>query len=191
MPGKNYNALFEIATEQYGYVTVKDAAALGIPAKRVNEMADHGTLARIGHGVYRFVAFPPSPLDQMMEATLWPRPGRGVLSHETALDLHGLCDVNPAKVHITVPNRQRSNRKVPKLYVLHRRDLEESEKMLHEGIPIVTPARAILDGIEVHLRGDLLDQAIDTAQRRGLLRPAELTAVEQAHRSTARQELVR
>jgi predicted transcriptional regulator of viral defense system len=26
-----------------------------------------------------------------------------VISHDTALDLWDLCDVNPAKVHVTVP----------------------------------------------------------------------------------------
>ncbi len=41
---------------------------------------------------------------QIMEATLWPRGAHGALSHETALDLYGLSDVNPAKIHITVPH---------------------------------------------------------------------------------------
>jgi predicted transcriptional regulator of viral defense system len=37
-----------------------------------------------------------------MLAALWPA-GRGVLSHDTALELHELCDVNPEKIHLTVP----------------------------------------------------------------------------------------
>lgn len=37
-----------------------------------------------------------------MLATSWAS-GRGVLSHDTALDLHELCDINPAKVHLTLP----------------------------------------------------------------------------------------
>jgi hypothetical protein len=47
---------------------------------------------------------PPSSLDAYMDAVLWP--GRGVrdmLSHETALDLYGLSDVNPAKIDVTLP----------------------------------------------------------------------------------------
>jgi len=58
---------------------------------------------------------------------------------------------------------------VPKLYLLHRRDLDDRDVTLHEGIPIVTPYRAILDGIEVHLGPRLLDQAIGNAEARGLL----------------------
>jgi hypothetical protein len=38
----------------------------------------------------------------------------------------------------------------------------------------VNPLRAICDGIEEHLGNHLLDQAIDTAHRRGLISPVEL-----------------
>lgn len=50
----------------------------------------------------------------------------------------------------------------------------------HEGIPVVTPIRAILDGIERHLDGRLIDQAIATARDRGLLPRDELAVVEAA-----------
>ena len=180
MPGKNYNTLFELATDQYGYVTTEDAEAVDVPAKRVAEMAHHGTLDHVAHGVYRVVTFPRHPLDQYMEATLWPRGVRGVLSHETALDLHDLCDVNPAKLHITVPKRWRTNREVPEPYVLHQRDLDPGDVTYHEGIPIVTPARAILDGIETNVRADLVEQAIETARRRGLLARGQLELITDA-----------
>jgi predicted transcriptional regulator of viral defense system len=177
MPGQTYKTLFELATDRYGYVTIDDARNVGIDPHRLVVMADRGVLERIGHGVYHFPTMPASGLNQCMEAVLWPRPVQGVLSHETALDLHDLCDVNPAKVHITVPARHRTNRKVPELYVLHRRDLDAADVTLHEGIPIVTPYRAILDGIERRLGPRLLKQAIKTAQVRGLLRPNELADV--------------
>jgi predicted transcriptional regulator of viral defense system len=110
---------------------------------------------------------------------------RGVLSHDTALDLHELCDVNPAQIHVTIPTSYRLQKAVPRLYTVHRRDLEETEKTLHEGIPIVTPRRAILDGIESSLRGDLLRQAIDTARKRGQLRGPELARVRRRLRERA------
>ena len=68
---------------------------------------------------------------------------------------------------------------MPKVYVLHHRDLEDADVALHEGIPIVTPYRAILDGIEAHLGPRLLDQAIETAAARGLLRREQLADVRQ------------
>lgn len=37
-----------------------------------------------------------------MAAALWPQGIQGVLTHDTALDLWDVSDVNPAKIHITV-----------------------------------------------------------------------------------------
>jgi predicted transcriptional regulator of viral defense system len=182
MPGPLYNRLFEVATSQYGYVTGADARALGAPVERLSTMAARGTLVHVSTGVYRFPAFPVSRLDQFMEATLWPH-GRGVLSHATALDLHELCDVNPAEIHVTVGPRFRTNRKVPPVLHLHRRALAERDVMAHEGLAIVTPRRAILDGIEQHLGNELIDQAIETARARGAIRTRDVAELAAARRA--------
>jgi predicted transcriptional regulator of viral defense system len=174
MPGRIYNQLLDVANAQNGFVTAEDAKALGVNPLRLQDLTRRGAAERVGHGLYRLTAVPAGPLDAYMEATLWPHGTRGVLSHETALDLHELGDVNPARIHVTVPKAFRPRRKIPKRYVLHRRDLAEEERTLYEGIPIVTPFRAILDGIEGHLGARLVGQAIENAERRGLLRPEEL-----------------
>lgn len=178
MPGKVYNALVDVALDQYGFLTPDDAREVGVDPHRLIEMTRRGTIERVDHGLYRLPIVARTGLDQLMQATLWPRK-HGVLSNETALDLHDLCDVNPAKVHITVPTAYRITRRVPEAYVIHRRDVAHDEVTRHEGIPVVTPARAILDGIETHLRAGLIEQAIETAQGRGLLRPADLEQIQQ------------
>ena len=71
-----------------------------------------------------------------------------MLSHETALDLYELCDVNPSAIHLTVPSGFRTRKTVPEIYRLHQFDLDPGEVGSHEGIPIVTPERAIVGGIE-------------------------------------------
>jgi predicted transcriptional regulator of viral defense system len=185
MPGKDYNALMDVATGQYGYVTTGDAAAVGVAADRLRKMAERRTLDRIAQGLYRVPAVAPTGLDQYMEATLWPR-GGGVLSHETALDLHELCDVNPAKIHVTVRKDLRITRAIPAVYRLDHRDLDEREITRHEGIPIVTPARAIADGIETHLGAHLIKQAIVTARRRGAITKAQETELERLARPDRR-----
>jgi predicted transcriptional regulator of viral defense system len=172
MPGKAYNALMDVAVNQYGYVTAADAAAVGVVADRLRKMAERGTLERIAYGLYRVPAVALTSLDEYMEATLWPR-GGGVICHDTALDVHELCDINPAKIHITVRKDLRITRRIPALYRLHYRDLEEHETTWHEGIPIVTPARAIRDGIETHVGTHLMEQAIATARERGAITKAE------------------
>jgi predicted transcriptional regulator of viral defense system len=177
MPGRVYTHLFELAHDQYGYVTPEDARAAGIDPLRLQDLARRGLAEHIDHGLYRIPLVPPTGLDQYMEATLWPQGAQGVLSHGTALDLHGLNDVNPTRIHLTVPADYRVRRKVPKLYVLHHRDLDDADVTLHEGIAIVTPYRAILDGIEVHLGPRLLDQAVQNAAARGLLTRDQLADV--------------
>ncbi len=171
--------LLEVATGQYGYVTAEDARVCGVDPAHLRVMRHRGLLERAAHGVYRFPVVPTTALDQYMEAVLWARTPT-VLSHETALDLHAICDVNPARIHLTVPAGYRPRRNVPAVYELHRRDLDPADITRHEGIPIVTVYRAILDGIEANLGGHLIDQAIETARRRGLVTPAELRALRRA-----------
>jgi predicted transcriptional regulator of viral defense system len=107
-----------------------------------------------------------------MAATLWPR-RLGVISHDSALDLWDLCDVNPARIHVTVPRSARLRRRTPQTYEVHERDLDPGELSNIGGIAVVTPVRAILDGVERHLDRRLVDQAIDNANRRGPLSPDE------------------
>lgn len=174
MPGRVYTQLLELANERFGYLTPDDARAAGIDPLRLQDLTRRGLAERVARGVYRIGLVPRTSLDQYMEATLWPQGVKGVLCHETALDLHDLCDVNPAKIHLTLPAHHRVRRTVPKVYILHHRDLDDADTALHEGIPIVTPYRAILDGIEAHLGPRLLGQAVETAAGRGLLRREQL-----------------
>jgi predicted transcriptional regulator of viral defense system len=165
MPGRHYLALLDLANGQYGYVTAEDARGQGIDPVQLRLMHHRGLLGRVAHGVYRFPAVPTTALDQYVEAVLWTRT-EAVLSHETALDLHDLCDIKPAQVHLTVPGTYRLRRDLPAMYRLHRRDLAPGDITRHEGIPIVTVRRAILDGIESGVGGQLIDQAVETARRR-------------------------
>jgi predicted transcriptional regulator of viral defense system len=144
MPGRNFKTLYEIAEDNYGFLTVEDARQAGIRPQRLAEMARRGSLQREGYGLYRLDPFPVHALDSYRKATLWPYPAEGVLSHETALDLYELSDVNPAKIHITVPKRYRLRRReAPPVYRFHHEDLDTHDITRHEGLPIVTPAKAI------------------------------------------------
>ncbi len=169
VPGGRYTELAELAGEQYGYITQADARSLGIPSDTLVKMARREQLERVSTGVYRMALIPPTPLDPYMQATLWPVGPRGILSHETALDLHALSDVNPAQIHLTVPTHHRPRRTVPRVYAIHHADLREDELTLHEGLPIVTPERAIRECHAAHLGPALIRQAIDDAERTGLL----------------------
>jgi predicted transcriptional regulator of viral defense system len=171
MPGQIYNQLAELAADNYGYVTTDEAEAADINPQRLLELARRGQLEHRGTALYRVPLIPPTPLDPYREATLWPRGARAVISHDTALDLYELGDVNPAKIHITVPRAHRPRRQIPSQYRLHREDLHGDETTLYEGIPVVTAAKAIHQARQ--LGPALLRQAIDEGQRRGLLSRTE------------------
>lgn len=185
MPGKNFDKLALIAAEQQGLLTTADAREVGVDPHRLVDMERRGTIERVARGLYRFPLLDARPaLGQLAQSTMWAD-RRGVLSHDTALDLYELCDVNPAQIHITIPTSYRLQKPVPQLYALHKRNLEKGERTLYEGIPIVTPHRAILDGIESGMRTDLLRQAIDTAYKRGQLRGPALTRIRRQLRERA------
>jgi predicted transcriptional regulator of viral defense system len=182
MPGRLFQPLLDRAQQQYGYLTPDDARTLDIDPTQLRLMAARGTLEHRGRGLYRMPTVPPTSFDAYMEAVLWT--GRlGVLSHETALDLHELCDVNPAAIHLTVPERFRTRKTVPVFYRLHRHTLTPAEVSWYESIPIVRPEQAILGGIEQALGWHLIDQAIDTARARGLI--DESTARQLRNRRTS------
>lgn len=178
MPGRIYDLLFDRAVDQYGFVTSADARELRVDEGRLVDMERRGTLERVARGLYRFGAIPHTGREQLMEAVLWPRRARGVLSHDTALDLHELCDINPSKVHVTVPRGYRINRDVPPVYAIHHRDLADDDLAAVEGLPTVTPARAILDGIEAHVDPKLIEQAIERARLHGLVRGPTLALLQ-------------
>ncbi|MDR1426559.1 MAG: type IV toxin-antitoxin system AbiEi family antitoxin domain-containing protein [Bifidobacteriaceae bacterium] len=167
--------LWDVAIDQYGFVTAANARDLGIPVVELGKLASRGKLVRASHGVYRFPQWPVSDRDHLMEAVLWTKDSSAVLSHDTALDVLDLCDINPTKLHLTIPKRRwgLQRQSVPATYVIHQQNLEPSERGWWEQIPCVTAAAAIRQGITAKVRPDLLRQAIDAAAGRGLIGQAE------------------
>jgi predicted transcriptional regulator of viral defense system len=108
-----------------------------------------------------------------MAAALWPQGVRGVPTHETALDLWDVSDINPTKIHITVPKGHRPQRDIPNGYVIHREDLDQAEVGAIEGVPVVKLAQAIRQSAAEHVGRDLLEQAARNGRRRGLLTAGE------------------
>lgn len=169
MPGNAYRRLFDLAAGQQGYVTTAQARAEGIRPGTLAMMASRGAIERVSHGLYRLRHFPLAAGASYMEASLWPAGVRGVISHVSALALYEISDVNPSKIHVTVPGVFRVRRRVPDHLVIHHADLKESEIDLVDAVPVTTPERTILDCGAAHLGPELIRQAIDDGERNGLL----------------------
>jgi predicted transcriptional regulator of viral defense system len=176
MPGSRYVQLAERAADTFGYLTAADARDLGVSVGTLNALSRRGQLDRVGRGIYRVPLIPPSRLDQYKLATIWPD-GRGMISHESALNLCAVSDVNPDRIHVTVPLGYRTHREIPGLYVLHHETVLDRDVTSFEGIPVVTLAKAIRQLHHQHVRPSLLTQAIEEGLRDGWLRKHEATAL--------------
>jgi predicted transcriptional regulator of viral defense system len=186
MPTVAYRALYNIAEDQMGCVTTAQAGAVGVSPMALVMMTRRGTLQRVSRGVYCLVDFPAQPLARYMQATLWPYGRPGVLSHETALSLYELADVDPAKVHITVPADFRVQRAIPGYLVVHHGELLTGDVTRLEGMPITAPARTIRDCIQAPLGSALVTHAIDEARRGGMLDAATAAALARELRASLR-----
>lgn len=58
-----------------------------------------------------------------------------------------LCDILPPYTHVTVPRVSRIRLGADPGYRLHRIDLPAEEVLVHEGIPLMAPRRAIHEAI--------------------------------------------
>jgi len=166
-----WDQLVERAAEQHGYVTTRDAHDLGIDPTQLRLLAARGRLERVGRGVYLVPVLPRSEHDELAEAVAWTL-GRGIVSHESALLLHGLSDVNPSRVHLTVPRDNYPRAAGGALYRLHRRTLADAEVTEVDGIPTTTVERTIRDCLADGTDPHQLRLAIDRAEAEGSVRRA-------------------
>jgi predicted transcriptional regulator of viral defense system len=156
-----------IAGDQHGYITTRQATDAEIPPVELRKLAQRGRLDHPAHGVYRVAAFPRRANDELMEATLWAD-GQGVISHVSALALWDLADVNPQRIHVTVPPPYRPRKQGGNHYRIWTRGLDTSDIDFVDGIPTVTPERAIVDAARHGLQQRFVEQAIATARNRHL-----------------------
>lgn len=171
------DALRDLAAEHAGLFTAKEAEEAGVARALVVQLAHRGRLDRVAQGLYRFPSWPTTGLQQYHEAVLWPRAHRelayALVSHDSALELYNLTQLNPGVVHVTLPPKTRISRQQPTWLRLHFADVEENDRAWEQGIPIVSIPRAIEDVAPAH-GFDVVHRAVSEARERHLLREDEL-----------------
>jgi predicted transcriptional regulator of viral defense system len=168
------DVLFEIVEGQQGYFTAKQAADAGYQLGSQAHHVKSGNWVRVERGIYRLARFPQSAEEQLVIYALWSRnragEPEGVYSHQTALSIHELSDVNPAKLHMTVPVSFRRQAKTPKLLVLHWAGLEEKEVEQRQGFAVTRPLRAIADlATTESVSRHIVEQALSEGRQRGII----------------------
>jgi predicted transcriptional regulator of viral defense system len=176
----DWDRLFETAGAQDGYFTTKQAADAGYSSQLLLKHNRAGRVARTRRGIYRLIHFPAGEHEELVIAWLWSERA-GVISHQTALTLHGLSDALPVHMHLTLPSTWRRRRfRVPADVVLHHKDVPPEDRTWFGAVPTTSPRRSLNDSAREGLSPDLLRQAAQQALRRGLVTKAELDDVEEA-----------
>lgn len=163
------DVLWDVAADQHGYFTIQQALDLGITRQAVNQLAHRGTVDRASFGVFRFPRYPASAADPYMLAVLWTRAPEAALSHETALDVFEVSDVNPGVIHVTVGRGRRLRRTGSSQYAIHAQDLTPAQLTWWEEVPVVTLATAISQCLDIGTPTYLLRQAIENGHTQGRL----------------------
>jgi len=166
--------LFEFAEQQQGFFTAKQARAAGFAENTHPYHVQAGNWIREYRGIYRLVLFPAADRPDLVLWALWSRNRNedveGVYSHQTALSLYELSDLNPAKLHMTVPTDFRRNSEIPGILVLHYADLPDGDVQTAQGFKFIRPLRTILDLIEAGtVEQRFIRQALRQAVDRGLI----------------------
>lgn len=184
--GPNEDCLFATASEQMGYFTAVQAHKCGYSIDLIKHHLARRKFIRIRRALYRFRLYPSSPREEILAA--WLALGdAAVVSHESALELHGLSDVIPSAIHLTVPRARRNLPKMPGIAVhTSSRPIATSERTVREGIPVTSPTRSIVDSTEMALAPDQIYRAIQEALQRGLT-----TELRLADATTGRSKRVR
>ncbi|MBS0647932.1 MAG: type IV toxin-antitoxin system AbiEi family antitoxin domain-containing protein [Verrucomicrobia bacterium] len=179
--------LFEVADRQRGYFTSQQAEECGFSRSNFHFKLRSGEWIKEQRGIYRLARYPVSERPELVLWTLWSRDKKGspqgVWSHETALDIHDLSDIMPAKMHLSVPTRFRRRSEIPKNLHLHFIDLIEPDIETRQGFKVTTPLRTLIDIInEGTVPQEQVIQAIQEALQRGLISSQQLHQIPQLMR---------
>ncbi len=170
MSRPDHEKLFQIASQQGGYFTARQAHQSGFTKYLIRHHARSGRFVRVQRGLYRLRQFPTSPQDHVIEAWLAAGPD-AVVSHESALSIHGLADVVPSAVHLTVPRTHRwVRRRVPKGVKLHTsiRSLSLEDIVTYGPLRVTAPTRTIVDAAESGAGPEQIILAVRQALAQGL-----------------------
>lgn len=169
----SWDELFAEARGQAGYFTTKEAADHGIGTALLTYHLKAGKLVHAGRGVFRFAQFPPTPREELVPLWLWSD-RQGVFSHETALSLHGLSDLAPTHVDLTLPAAWKKRRlRAPRGLMLHFADVQDSGRTSWGPVPCTDLVRTLNDCADIGIEEQYLEQATREAFKRGRLLPTD------------------
>lgn len=170
-------ALNRVSYGQDGYFTVRQAREAGFSPQLLAHHVRSGRYEHIRRGLYRLRGYPGSSHEEVRAKWLAVGAERAVVSHESALELHGLSDVLPNTVHLLVDRGDRGIRRLQGV-TLHTttKALKSSEVVSRDGIRLTDPVRSILDAAAAGTAPEQIEMAVLQALNEGLMTSRSLLA---------------
>jgi hypothetical protein len=150
--------LAELVDRQWGVVSLAQLRALGLGARAAQKRAATGRLHRLYRGVYAVGDRALRVEGRRLAAVLACGPV-AVLSHRSAASHWGLLATDQARIDVMAP---RSRQGVGGIRLHTSRSLDAQDTTSHQGIPITTVHRTLLD-LAATTRADQLERALAQA----------------------------
>lgn len=181
--GPDSRALYRLAERQHGLFTVEQAREAGYGSSLVAYHARRGRFRRLGSGLYQLEDFPHHPHAFMVRAWLEAGGRRtdAVLTHRSALALHGLLDpptggYNQPAADVTVPRSARWVR-VSRGVAVHtvKEPIPDADRDDEQDLPVTTLIRSVLDATQGRvLRSGELVRVLGRIDKEGPVRPLDV-----------------
>jgi predicted transcriptional regulator of viral defense system len=179
----SWRAVAELATRQWGVVSLGQLCARGVGRGAVEKAAAIGRLHRLHRGVYA-VGHERLGREGRYLAAVLACGNRAVLSHRSAAAWWGLLQTAQAQVDVTSPHGRHGIAGVRRHQA---RSLAAQDTTIHQGIPTTSIARTLLD-LAATVRPDRLERALAQAERLQLYDHAAIADVlsrSNGHRGSA------
>ncbi len=163
---------------QHGVITRAQLLELGLNARRIERRIGSGRLHPVWRGVYAVGRPQLGRLGRWMASTLACGPG-AALSHGSAAALWGFGSELRGLVEVSLPPGRTSQR--PGIRTHRRAALTSAEVATHQGIPITSPTRTLIDQA-TQLSPRSLERAVNEADKLDLVRADALHASLDAYR---------
>lgn len=154
--------LNELAFRQAGYVSAAQALEVGYTYQAQKYHVDRGNWVRVDRGMFRLAEWPSATEDAYVRWTVWSA-GRGVISFQSAADVHDLGDFDLGVVHLTLPALRSPSPGVS----VHRAELADTDVEDRGSFRVTTPTRTVLDLAEAEVSQEQLTTTIRDALASG------------------------
>lgn len=171
----DHTCLFNMASSQSGYFTAAQARECGFSYALLRHHTTEGRFERVRRGLYRLRDYPTSVRGEVVAAWLAAGKDVAVVSHESALEILGLADVVPDRIHLTVPRSQRGRRKIPGVKIHTTMvPLDDNEVVIRDGMRMTNVVRSIAEAIKTGMAPEQAIVAVRQAIERGMATRAQL-----------------